>query len=288
MTEKLRPDSAPQRRAQEASDICAGRPGSAPNTTHRSLRSRWQRARLILRLSNSQVLRLRAEHGCIAHEQYLEKLRRGVKAVQLGDELGFRRSLAAETRRQTDVLSKGTAILEVTSANELASTPMWLQGDVSWSSEENTRKRQQLRQDGPVRELLQKFWEAAQRSLQQASGCDHSDSLHYEGYAQLFRRVYRLVIEEYDDEDVEASISEDWLNDTRGLSSLHRESFCDAVFQVADMCETASRSIPSRLALTATAYRIAARAHYLAGGQRESPRWSTASSCHASLTRSLL
>jgi len=181
------------------------------------------------------VLRLRAEHGCIAHEQYLEKLRRGVKAVQLGDELGFRRSLAAETRRQTDVLSKGTTILEVASANELASTPMWLQGDVSWSTEENTRKRQQLRQDGPVRELLQKFWEAAQRSLQQASGCDHSDSLHYEGYAQLFRRVYRLVIEEYDDADVEASISEDWLDDTRGLSSLHRESFCDAVFQVADM-----------------------------------------------------
>ena len=157
------------------------------------------------------------------------------------------------------MLSKGTTILEVASANELASTPMWLQGDVSWSTEENTRKRQQLRQDGPVRELLQKFWEAAQRSLQQASGCDHSDSLHYEGYAQLFRRVYRLVIEEYDDADVEASISEDWLDDTRGLSSLHRESFCDAVFQVADMCETASRSIPSCLALTATAYRIAAR-----------------------------
>ena len=240
MTEKLRPESAPQRRAQdqEASDIGAGRPGSAPNTTHRSLRSRWQRARLILRLSNSKVLRLRAEHGCIAHEQYLEKLRRGVKAVQLGDELGFRRSLAAETRRQTvgkQTFYRRASVLEVASANELASTPMWLQGDVSWSSEENTCKRQQLRQDGPVRELLQKFWEAAQRSLQQASGCEHSDSLHYEGYAKLFRRVYRLMIEEYDEADVEASISEDWLDDTRGLSSLHRETFCDAVFQVADM-----------------------------------------------------
>ena len=51
-------------------------------------------------------------------------------------------------------------------------------------------------------EALQAFWEAAQRSLQ--SGGDASAAyLHQEGHAIMLRRIYRVMIKEFDAADCE-------------------------------------------------------------------------------------
>lgn len=57
------------------------------------------------------------------------------------------------------------------------------------------------------------------------------------GYVLLFRRVYRLLIEHWDEHDATATVEEDWANDTSGsaAATLTREKFFDALFELADL-----------------------------------------------------
>lgn len=55
------------------------------------------------------------------------------------------------------------------------------------------------------------------------------------GYAMIFRRLYRTLLDDYDHHDCNALIEEDWQSDARGGDVLTRESFCDSMFEVAHL-----------------------------------------------------
>ena len=45
------------------------------------------------------------------------------------------------------------------------------------------------------------------------------------------KKVYHVVIREYDEADAEACATEDWERDAAGAHALGREQFCDALFE---------------------------------------------------------
>lgn len=49
--------------------------------------------------------------------------------------------------------------------------------------------------------------------------------------AALFSRLYRVVLEDYDEEDANRSIKEDWGNDSKGEDTLDRAKLSDSLFE---------------------------------------------------------
>jgi len=82
-------------------------------------------------------------------------------------------------------------------------------------------------------EVLQAFWEAAQRSMQ--SGADGSAStLSQDGHRIMLKRIYRVMIAKYDETEADEAIAEDWERDAKGAEALTRRRFQDAFFELAD------------------------------------------------------
>jgi hypothetical protein len=186
-----------------------------------------------------------------SHERYMRLLRAGAKH---GDAVV--RAFGAKSRTQAMRLeaeahmASGAVIMEVESAEEVDAIPLWMQGDASLQTEEKLRQRQQLRYDRNVLRVLQKWWEAAQRSLQ--SGGDLSaDTLHEEGHAMMLRRIYRVMIQGYNDDEAAKTIAEDWRNDTKGEAGLSRRRFCDAFFELG-ACPLVPSPTPARRDLAVT------------------------------------
>ena len=94
----------------------------------------------------------------------------------------------------------------------------WAQGDASLNTADAFQRRFALRRDPIVRKSLHNLWEATLRSIQ--SSKKESTRLGYEGYRTLFTRVYRVLIDEYDPNDADECIREDW--DTVNPGSLAR------------------------------------------------------------------
>jgi hypothetical protein len=55
------------------------------------------------------------------------------------------------------------------------------------------------------------------------------------GYFAILRRVFRCMLDEFDEEDVRATLEEDWAADSGGRELLSRELFHDGLFQLADV-----------------------------------------------------
>lgn len=53
----------------------------------------------------------------------------------------------------------------------------------------------------------------------------------------MMKRIYRVVLKSYDEADAMASIRHDWHEDAKGADHLNRQGFCDALFQLADLCK---------------------------------------------------
>lgn len=175
------------------------------------------------------------------HRTYLGRLKAGVRAGVWSQNvetslLGAVRSkarAASEAAKFEHAVASKDVVTELGPGHEGADVEYWKQGDASLHTEEALRQRFKLRAEPRVVEELQRFWEAALRSIQ--SGEDASaHSLSYEGYAELLRRVYRVLIEEWDPADAEECIAEDWQNDAKGEGQLGREGFMDALFELAD------------------------------------------------------
>ena len=171
--------------------------------------------------------------GAKARSAYMDKLRAGVKHQEsVMRALGAKSQAAIAAEEAERWLASGDVVTTVESRAELEELEMWQQGDASLSTREKMLERQALRHDRRVLEALQAFWEAAQRSMQ--SGGDASAStLHKEGHAIMLRRVYRVMIRNYDPVEAERAIEEDWRNDTKGADVLTRKRFCDSFFELA-------------------------------------------------------
>ena len=216
-----------------------------------AIKRRWGRARdqlllaayvkhlskIIITLKKSKTLDLKVQ-GIDPKERpsnssYLNKLREGVK--HYGKGIAF--EVSAETKKEVEeaqkILASGVVVQTVEDEAELANVEYWQQGDASLATEEKMAQRQALRYDRHVKEALQGLWEAAQRSLQ-SGGDVGADELHREGHAIMLRRVYRLMIKDFDPVDCEKCIADDWERDTRGKGHLSRKYFGDAFFELAD------------------------------------------------------
>ena len=150
-----------------------------------------------------------------------------------------RQLLTASRMRKHDsskiVLEEGAAI--------------WQQGDLTLYTEENVRQRAAVRQHAEVLELLHRWWSTALRSMHleksfadmvaQPSKVGDDGIVEHElsksHYVSMMKKMYRVMIEEYDEEDAEECAKEDWEKDVRGGTALGREAFCDALFELADV-----------------------------------------------------
>ena len=189
------------------------------------------------------------------HCNYLAKLRTGVRVGGVSGK-GVIGSLLADTRVKhaaaaaERAMASGAVVHEVQSGAEIASLEYWQQGDASLNTSEALRARFALRSHAGVVEALQLFWQAALRSVttttttttdqgEAAAAAVHAPALGFEGYSMLLRRVYKALMDEWDEADADKCILDDWRNDAKGKSEIGREGLMDAMFELADQwCET--------------------------------------------------
>ena len=126
-------------------------------------------------------------------------------------------------------ITTGKSLINVEDGRQAA---YWQQGDERLSTAEAFHARFSLRRDPLVRASLHAIWEATLRSIQSS---DRSGTqLNFDGYKLLFTRVYRVVLDGDDLDDIDASIEEDWETDRKGHDSLTREQLCDSLFELCD------------------------------------------------------
>ena len=157
---------------------------------------------------------------------------------------------AAQAQEEAQLLlNVGGIVTAVENAADLENVAFWQQGDASLATKEKLAERQALRYHPLVLDALQKYWEAAQRSLQ-SGGDPSANELHREGHALMLRRIYRVMIKDFDPADCERCIAEDWARDAKGKDTLTRKSFCDAFFELAGEDPVVVQLLPACNTLT--------------------------------------
>ena len=184
------------------------------------------RKRLLRSQSLAPILGIRIGTASSRHSQYLAKLRLGCKMTGALAGMVQKEAIKHADSLAAAVAKSGAVVLEV-EAPAATATPFWQQGSLEMHTSAAIEKRLALRSHPAVREALHALWLAVLRSLQRgrdnAPDDAHDDAnwlnsstLHFEGYSQLFTRVYRLLIETWDAEDVLRSIREDFEHDCKG------------------------------------------------------------------------
>ena len=171
------------------------------------------------------------------YSKYTQLLRHGAKTSPAVRAFAVQGEVKRKEEAHQLALESGEVIHTVSDESELENVEFWQQGDVSLATKDKLAQREELRYHPRVLEALQSFWEAAQRSLQ--SGGDASASeLHREGHAIMLKRIYRVMIKHFDQDDCDRCIADDWKRDTKGKDVLTRKAFCDAFFELADTWTT--------------------------------------------------
>ena len=166
-----------------------------------------------------------------SHRVYVRKLKIGVTSLRPAQ------SVLGSIRAQQAAAAAATAVSSgavVTEAESTAGVAFWQQGDTALNTEEAFKQRKALRLDTAVVDELHNFWVAALRSEQQS----HTDrvTLHEQGYTLMMRRLYKLLLEDWDEDDAVKAIAEDWVSDTKGSAAgLDRVHFMDSLFELVDV-----------------------------------------------------
>ena len=139
----------------------------------------------------------------------------------------------------------------------------WKQGSTDMYTQDALQLRAMAREDSQVRHWLQTWWLTAHRSSVKErarrknrtraqspnskgskkrsaanvpdGGADIDVSAHEivkAQYVVMMKKLYKVMIEEYDEDDAIACAEEDWETDAKGAASLNREAFCHAIFEV--------------------------------------------------------
>ena len=128
------------------------------------------------------------------------------------------------------LVESGQVVLEQ-SADQNA-VAFHLQGNLELNTADNLKTRMKHRMAPRIVQALGIWKETALRS-----GCLDLDSefISREGHALCLRPVYRALMEEYEPEEAEEAISDDWEADTRGAGQLSCAAFGDAIFELSDV-----------------------------------------------------
>ena len=105
--------------------------------------------------------------------------------------------------------------------------------------------RAQTRDHKDVLAILHVWWQAALRSLHGGNDTSKSE-VGKARYVAMMGKIYKTMMEEYDEEEAVQCAEEDWEMDRQGRDALDRTRFCDAIFQLADMCVAAHSSRPTQ------------------------------------------
>ena len=126
------------------------------------------------------------------------------------------------------------------------------------------RARAALRHDRRVLEALDLWWTTAANSMRLAGRTgDGEDAFAVceEEYVQVSMKIYKAMIQPYDEVEAEANARKEWNDDTRGrgLTSerLPNESFKDAIFELADLWTAGIDSVEYAAFLLQLFHRIA-------------------------------
>ena len=128
-------------------------------------------------------------------------------------------------------------VTEVSSARHLEGLERWQQGDLELYSKENLRKRYRLRLHPDILDELQLYWVTLVRSafFVRTLPATNETVLLRQDYVRFARKIYKAMIEVYDEVEATASANEDWDRDCKGEPHLKRERFGDAMFEMADV-----------------------------------------------------
>ena len=103
-------------------------------------------------------------------------------------------------------------------------------------------KAYQWRKHQIVTEQLDRWWEAMENYLRETGQLDLG--LDWHSYLSVFRKVYRAMVDDYDEQEAIESVRADWLVDSKGAERLPASNVRDAVFELADAwCAFLSRVI---------------------------------------------
>ena len=176
---------------------------------------------------------------------------------------------------------------------EAASTegvPYWLQADPSLHSAAMLKKRFALRHHSLVLAPLHAWWVAAMHTLTIEQAPKQANGQHciaYDGYRAIYHRIFRAMMADFDPSEADAILDDDWKHDCpAGATALPRETFQDAIFQLADVWTAGVDPEEYAAFLWTLLDRIAAKAtcgcpglcsDRIDGGGTEDGRWARAS-----------
>ena len=202
-------------------------------------------------------LRVRVQHAeCFeaneqagsTHVAYLEKLKMGVHLRRQLSLLDRDATCQREVRRVASVVASGAVTTEVEDASQLGGIAFHRQGDAQLSTEERMRERILLRDHPSVKEVIAAFFTTMQRTPGCTQMLDSRNpngrvgdagvdeiAVSEQGYKALFSRAYKLLIEEWDATDAEATIRDDWEHDSGGLGHLLYRAFFAGLFELVDV-----------------------------------------------------
>jgi len=126
-------------------------------------------------------------------------------------------------------------------ANEKVVVPFHKQGRLSMNTSSKIEERLRLRREPAVVQVLQVWWLAALRTELAACAdvCGGGVYLHKETYVKLSRKLYKVMVEDWDEEDANAVAEDEWFKDAEcgdgGERRMSRDLFCDAIFEFADV-----------------------------------------------------
>jgi len=113
------------------------------------------------------------------------------------------------------------------------STPFWQQADAHLNTDDAKLERNALRDHPAVKMALVPWWNTSKRCGD--IPLTHADRLARSDYKGLCIRMYRALIDVWDDEEAFTTAEEDCEEDCRGLSFITREQFVGSLFELADM-----------------------------------------------------
>ena len=131
----------------------------------------------------------------------------------------------------------GSAKLTLEVDEDEGQTPgkLWEQGDAEMYTQENLDRRYGLRHDPAVARMLNMWWATVQRFLKARR--KNPNRLLEEEYKVIFLKVYKLMMpgEDYVVSEARMAVHEDWATDCGPRGFLTRDTFIDALFELADV-----------------------------------------------------
>ena len=131
----------------------------------------------------------------------------------------------------------GSAKLTLEVDEDEGQTPgkFWEQGDQEMYTQESLDQRYGVRHDPAVAQMLRTWWATVQRMLKALS--KNPNRLCEDEYNVIFLKVYKLMMpaEDYVVSEARLAVHEDWVTDCGPRGFLTRDTFIDALFELADV-----------------------------------------------------